>query len=829
MIDLIAHIRKDTKEEQSVEEHLLGTAEIAQELGKELGIASLSKLTALVHDLGKMRNRFEEYLRASITESRKTRRGEVNHSSAGAIFLEENYNKGERYSKLTAQLMVVAVFSHHGLYDCIDLEGKNCYRKRVEHQIELDYEEVIENFQKSSIHKEYLDELFEKAMEEVSSIIEKAKRNNIKAYFMAGVLERMLLSILIDADRLDTAIFSGDCTKEDFWERNKKELCNKEISDELQKNMQKYVNDLEDRKVENEEIANIRKQISRECEQFAKNPSGIYRLPVPTGGGKTISSFRYALKHAKEYKKKRIFYIAPYVSILDQNANVIKDVIGKEKEDFVLVHHSNVITKMEDMEQKGELKELEDKETYRHLTENWEHPIVITTFVQFLNTLFSDSTQSIRRFHNLANSVIIIDEIQTLPIRMTALFNQMMNILHEIFGATIVLCSATQPKLEQEGLEFSINYTEPKDMISNVPMLYEKLKRVKVEIKKEKLDRMKIAEFLMERIEEKQSLLCILNTKTSARKVYENLQSLVEQWNQEKPTEEQIKVFHLSTNMCVQNRLDKLDEMKVLLDRKTRKGKVICISTALIEAGVDISFECVVRGRAGLDSIAQAAGRCNRNGEAIEGTVYIIREKEERLGNLPEIKNGIQCSGPVLDDFLERPDYYQMDLFSPIALEKYYAKKYNPNDKTLKQEMRYPLRDGGNMVDLLTKNEKGVTAYKGETGKKPENLMMCQAFRTAGKEFEVIVQNTTGVIVPYKEGKKIIVDLCKDSYKIDVKDLLKQAQHYTVNLYPNQIEQLNQKGGIITILDNSVMVLKEGFYKEDFGVFTEGEMEFLEV
>lgn len=824
---MIAHIRKDTKKEQSVEEHLLGTAEIAEELGKELEIGALSRLTALVHDLGKMRKRFEEYLIASVSESRKTKRGEVNHSSAGSIFLEENYNKGESSARLTAQLMVIAVFSHHGLNDCIDLKGTNCYQKRVEYQKELDYEEVIENFKKSSIRKEYLDELFEKAMKEVSSIIEKAKKSDIKTYFMAGVLERMLLSVLIDADRLDTAIFSGDRSKEEFLERNKKELCNKEINDELQKNMQKYVSDLENKKVENEEIANVRKQISKECEQFAKHPSGIYRLPVPTGGGKTISSFRYALNHAKEYGKKRIFYIAPYVSILDQNAEVLKQALGKEE--FILVHHSNVITKMEDMGgQKEERKELEDEETYRHLTENWEHPIVITTFVQFLNTLFSDSTQSIRRFHNLANSIIIIDEIQTLPIRMTALFNQMMNILHEIFGTTIVLCSATQPKLEQEKLEFPIHYTEPKDMISNVPMLYEKLKRVKVEIKKKKLDRMKIAEFLMELIEERQNLLCILNTKTSARKVYENLQSFVEQWNQGKPTEEQITLFHLSTNMCVQNRLDKLDEMKVLLDRKTRKGKVICISTALIEAGVDISFECVVRGRAGLDSIAQAAGRCNRNGEAIEGTVYIIKEKEERLGNLSEIENGIQCSGPVLDDFLERPDYYQMDLFSPIALEKYYAKKYNPKDDKLQQQMRYPL-EKGDMVDLLTKNETGVKAYKEETGKKPENLMMCQAFRTAGKEFEVIVQNTTGVIVPYKKGKELIVDLCKDSYEIDVKELLKQAQQYTVNLYQNQIEQFNQKGGIITILDNSVMVLKEGFYKEDFGVFTEGEMEFLEV
>ena len=326
----------------------------------------------------------------------------------------------------------------------------------------------------------------------------------------------------------------------------------------------------------------------------------------------------------------------------------------------------------------------------------------------------------------------------------------------------------------------------------------------------------------MELIEEKQSLLCILNTKTSARKVYESLQSLVEQWNQERETKEQITLFHLSTNMCVQNRLNKLEEMK---ERLLKQDKVICVSTALIEAGVDISFECVVRGRAGLDSIAQAAGRCNRNGEAIEGTVYIIKEKEERLGNLPEIKNGIQCSGPVLDDFLERPEYYQMDLFSPKALEKYYDKKYNPKDDKLKQQMRYPL-EKGDMVDLLTENETGLKACNNN---KPGNLMMCQAFRTAGKEFEVVVQNTTGVIVPYKEGKKIIADLCKDSYEIDVKELLKQAQQYTVNLYQNQIEQLNQKGEIIRILDNSVMVLKEGFYKEDFGVFTEGEMEFLEV
>lgn len=818
---MIAHIRKETNEEQTVEAHLLGTAGIAKGMGKELGMEALAELTALVHDMGKMRKRFEEYLRAAVMESGKTWRGEVNHSSAGAIFVEERYDKGDKYARLTAQLIAVAVFSHHGLNDCISPEGKNCYRARMEHRSELDYEEVMENFRNSSIAQERLDALFSKAREEVQNIIEQAERCGISKFFAMGAMERMLLSVLIDADRLDTAMFCGDRLEEEFLSREKRQICHPELWKDLSANMERYVQGLERRKSGNEEIAALRGQISKECAEFAKHPSGIYRLSVPTGGGKTVSSLRYALKHAWQYRKKRIFYIGPYLSILDQNSNVFQEALGNK--DAVLVHHSNVIR--EEMAE-GDAQEQQEA-YYRHLTENWEHPVVVTTFVQFLNTLFSASTQSVRRFHNLADSVILIDEIQSLPTRMYALFHQMINILNEIFGATVILCSATQPMLDKA--EFPLHFGIPPEIMSDVPMLYRKLKRVRTEIIKEVWDTRQIAEFLMELLADRKSLLAILNTKASAGKVYQELKALVQAQNEGKPPESRIALFHLSTNMCPKNRLEKLEDMRKRLLEKD-KGKVLCVSTALIEAGVDISFETVVRARTGLDSIAQAAGRCNRNGEAEEGIVYLIRDKEEYLGSLQEISYSAKCAAPILDDFLEHPEHYDMDLLSPAALESYYARKYNPNSEQVKHQMRYPLpKYGTDMVDLLTKNTGGVIAYREETGRRPENMILCHAFYSAGKEFEVIEQNTTGVLVPYGKGRELIADLSGDAFGKDKKALLKQVQQYTVNLYVQQIKELNREGGLSSVLEGSILVLKEGFYKDDLGVCTEGSMEFLEV
>ncbi|MGN0507463.1 MAG: CRISPR-associated helicase Cas3' [Lachnospiraceae bacterium] len=827
---MIAHIRKETGKEQTVEEHLLGTAEIAKKIGQEVGIESLAELTALVHDMGKMRKRFEEYLRAAVAESGKTWRGEVNHSSAGAIFLEERYNSGDKYSRLTAQLMAVAVFSHHGFNDCISPEGKNCYRERIERRSELDYEEVIQNFRHSSVTEARLDELFSGARKEVQNILERAEACRINKCFMIGVLERMLLSVLIDADRLDTAVFCGDRTKEDVFAREKQQICSPELWNELSENVEKYIKELEGRKSANEEIAALRRQISKECAEFSEHPSGIYRLSVPTGGGKTVSSLRYALNHAGQYQKKRIFYIGPYLSILDQNSTVFQEALGNKE--VVLVHHSNVIREKTEENSKDEPREEgQPEDDYRRFTENWEHPMVVTTFVQFLNTLFSASTQSVRRFHQLADSVILIDEIQSLPTRMIALFHQMINILHEIFGATVILCSATQPILEKA--EFPLHFGNPPEMMSDVPMLYRKLKRVRTEIIKEVWEARQTAEFLMRLLEDRRSVLTILNTKTSARKVYQELKTLVQEQNEGKPPEMQIALFHLSTNMCPKNRLEKLEEMKELLSNKEaaqHKGKVLCVSTALIEAGVDISFGTVVRARTGLDSIAQAAGRCNRNGEAKEGVVYLIRDKEEYLGSLQEISYSAECAAPVLDDFSEDPEKYGMDLLSPSALEKYYAKKYNPASEDIKHKMRYPVsKYGTDMVDLLTQNESGKTAYREKMGRDPENMLLRQAFQSAGKEFEVIEQNTTGVLVPYGKGRELIADLSGDTFGKDKKALLKQAQLYTVNLYAQQIKELNRRGGLSSVCDGSILVLKEGFYKEDLGICTEGNMEFLEV
>ncbi|TCL55898.1 CRISPR-associated Cas3 family helicase [Kineothrix alysoides] len=814
---MIAHINEKSGKEQSVLEHLENTAKIAGRIGSEVNLENLSYITGFMHDLGKWRKTFENYLRDAIAGKAGAYRGSVNHSSAGAIYIYNHYYKGSREEKLTAQLISVAIFSHHGLMDCLTPEGEPTFMKRIASIQDLEYEEVINNLRENLFCEEHLDELFRAAVEEVrqfqrkieklakqiTSLItdekERRKKEVTLITYFHSVLERMLLSILIEADRLDTAIFCME--RSEF-------ICQEERKDiwtSLVYNLESYLEQYQ----KSDKISILRTKISEECLQFSKRPAGIYRLFVPTGGAKTLSSLRYAVHHAKKYNKKRILYLAPYLSILEQNAEVFREALHREE--FILEHHSNIITDANE--------ETWEVDRRKFLTENWESPIIVTTFVQFLNTLFSDSTQSVRRFHSLADSVIIVDEIQSMPLKIVSNFNLAINFLHDMLNATVILCSATQPELE--GVEYPLYFSSEKDIIKDYTSLYQEFKRVEIIEKEGLFDIEGLKRFIVEIIKKQNSLLVILNTKIIVKNVYQELLHYYEECNDE------VKIIHLSNNMCAEHRLRKIEELKETLG----KEKIICISTNLIEAGVDLSFSCVIRSFAGLDSIAQAAGRCNRNGEIPDGLgiVYLVNMKDESLDMLEQIRIGAECSKGIVKDYHIDCEAYDNSLLSPKAMKIFYQSYYHGEEQ--KSLMRYPIRKlNTSMIELLSRNKVGMEAYVDKYGREqPLDMLLFQSFKSAGKSLEIIDQETISVLVPYEEGEGIIARLNGEPDLEEIPSLLKQAQRYTVNLYSHQMKELNKNGALANLLEGNIIALKGGFYDENIGIRVDGNMQFLTV
>jgi len=804
---LCAHINPITLKEQSVKQHLYNVSTMSKEYGAKISIEATGELIGILHDMGKATNKFDDYIHyCSSHPNDKSLRGTINHSTAGAKFIYDNfYNTTDMFQKFTAQLISLAICSHHGgLIDCLDLKGIDIFTNKMETDKDIMYEEALCNFKSEYSEIDHIKDLFNKSKDEIKIIFTNINKINGTArfgHFAAGMLEKYLFSCVIDADRYDTYTFMEG--KDQKKSSDKSALWN-ELADKLETKLESYP--------KTTRIDLLREEVSIRCKNFAGNKPGIYQLAVPTGGGKTLSSLRYALGHAKEFDKDRIFYIIPFTTIIDQNAKDIKDILCRD--DIILEHHSNLVVDNQ-------------QEDYKLLTERWDSPIILTTMVQFLDTLFSGGTQGVRRMHNLANSIIIFDEIQAIPIKCINMFNSAINFLSNICNATIILCTATQPLLSTTKMPLMLS--ENANIITDIHEKFKQFKRVNLldkrivggySVSKLKDFVLKIMEKLDSTSEIKgklASVLAIFNTKNAAKEVFNGLKKA----NTDLPKEKQYLIFHLSTNMCPSHRI------KILKDMRKKLGyqRIICISTQLIEAGVNISFGCVVRSLAGLDSIAQAAGRCNRHGESSCSDVYIVNVEGENVSKLMDIKEGQECTKRVLDEFKENPNIFDNDLLSPKTMERYY-KYYYYNRST---EMDYTLSKPDNdksMYDLLSANNEGGNAFNGRNGYKSK-LMLKQGFKTAGKNFQVIDQNTTGVIVPYGEGEKLITLINGQCSLGELKQHLRKAQQFSVNIYETDKRKLEQMGGLIGLKDNAIIALRKEFYTEDAGVtFENAPMEF---
>ncbi len=782
-----AHIRKvdGKKYIQTVEEHCRGVAEIAAELLRDIGLEKTAYLSGMVHDLGKFSENFKNYIEKAA-DGEKVQRGSVNHTFAGVRFLLEKHSDEQLsgFSDIVLEILAYAVGAHHGLFDCVDDNNNNGFTKRIQKE-GIDYLNAAQEFLKICCSEQDIEDLLKQSEKEflpVFNEIEKladnadAKIQNTQITFYIGFLARLILSAIIEADRSDTAQFMNG-----YSEKTVKNIS--EIWINCIKNVEQKLSTMPLDKL----INKTRAQISALCAEAGNLESGIYRLNLPTGAGKTLTSLRYALHHALAHNKKRVIFTMPLLSIIEQNAGIIHDYIGNEE--LILEHHSNIV-------ETDENDELDKREL---LVESWDVPIIITTMVQLLNTLFAGKTANIRRMQALCNSIIVIDEVQTVPDKMLSLFNLALNFLAKICNATIILCSATQPCFEKTmyPLDKSV-----KDLITLTKEQETVFKRVRLEYKGE-MDCEELAGFAAGILEENNSLLLVCNTKNEAAVMFNLLCSKIKD----------VKAFHISAGMCTAHRKETIKEMQEALENKQQK--VLCVSTQVIEAGVDVSFARVIRLLAGMDNIVQATGRENRNRE-FDGIApgYIVRLKGEFLKGLSEIEDAKNAAADLLVKYRNNPQIYDDDLMSAKAVNEYYKSLYENVKSGYHDFYIESVRDS--ILNLMSCNGNVDSEKIPEYNK----YFMHQALKTAGGLFTVFDESSIDIIVPYDRGTEIIQEVFdvgdKDYEKL--KSILKEAKLYTVSLFKYQKIKLEEQGALIFVPSAGVYILQDGYYDELTGL-----------
>ena len=748
--DILAHRDEKTDRRQTLAEHSEQVSKLCGDFCRPAGLKDMGRLIGLLHDSGKGTAAFQAYLRSGDG----SRRGEIPHAFCGARYCYEEWGMDGFPKGLTAELAAAAVCAHHnGLPDVVGPEAEDGLRRRAWPEKPISYEEALRGFFRALSGErptvERLNALFHSAQREVRGVCDKihavcaelpAGSRRKVFYFQLGLVQRYLLSALIDADRYDTFLFEAEREPE-------KNPASAEFWADLAEHLENFLHDLPAETA----IDRERHAISDQCLAFSRHGNGIFRLSVPTGSGKTMASLRYALNCAKFSGKDRVFYIAPYKSILEQNADDIRRALGVRDDRVILEHHGDVIVGA--AAKSEEERRAEDKR-YELLTQRWNAPILLTTAVQFLNALFDGRSSCVRRMHSLANSVLILDEVQAMPVKCTHLLNAALNFLAYVCGCSVVLCTATQP--DSERLSVPVLTGKPAQMTENREETFAAFRRTHAVDKTPEgpLSAGTLADFALDRLSVCDNILLVFNTKAAARSVYRAVMERMDGL----PPEERAPVYCLTTGLCPRHRMDQIEKIRNALGNpRPGANRMVCVSTQLIEAGVNLSFQCVVRSLAGMDSIAQAAGRCNRHGEVACRDVFLVQSAEENLSHLEEIQEAQGACRHVLQDFRSNSGRFGNDLLSPAAVRRYYRYYFD----SMQPQLDYPVNPGQapglwkdtSLFDLLSENS--IAAQCGAD----YGYILRPAYRTAGRLFQAIEQDGMDVMVPYGEGAKWIEKL----------------------------------------------------------------------
>ena len=780
------YARKDDEGSmQTLFDHLHNTARLAG--GFEAEFSETAQTAGMHHDEGKAKEDFQRYLFAD-----DGKRGSVIHAYQGAFTISE-IPVGDPAAELTQEILELTITSHHGdLPNCVAPSGDELFFDKMSEankdEEKYHYQEVKENIPELELDT---DARFERSIAETRTLLERLMHAGFykkeSLYFSLGQYVKYIFSRLVDADRLDAGNFSSYqqiTLHKPNWQQ---------LVDSFEKNISAFDN--------TSSINKIRSEISDECLTAADRETGIYKLAVPTGGGKTLASLRFALHHVLRTQKNHIIYVSPYLTITTQTTQSFRNILDlPENTDIILEHYSSVMNSDDDNDGK------EDGSTVNRrklAAERWDNPIIVTTMVQFLETAMSSHGTKLRKFHNMANSVIVFDEIQSIPVNAINLFNEVVSFLSKILNCTILLCSATQPLLDKTDRR-NLLLSENPDLIGESDKYAVALKRTNIVPIPQEKDLDELADFIMDRANENGNCLAIVNLKSEARKLYQRLKEL--------NTSKRFALVHLSTSMCGKHRADELGRMIKLLESHR---PIICVSTQLIEAGVDISFACVVRAMAGLDSILQSAGRCNRNGESKEAkNVYVVSIKNERgLEKLKDIKLGKEITNRLVHD------HPGADLLSDDILNEYYEFYFSFRQI----EMDYPIDSSHNVYTMLSSNEYDRKRYMDRTSKRYGH-QLAQAFRTASNQFHVIPNLTKDVIVDYGDSATLLEQFRKGDMETKIRTL-HLLQDYSVSLFDYEIEKLSEARAI-SVIDSEfgISSLDKQYYKDEYGVVLETVM-----
>ena len=808
----IAHVREKDGARQTLEDDLFGTASLSRKHAEKITLGVMGELQGLLHDIGKYSPEFQAYLASAegildqdsdeyVDAAQK--KGKIDHSSAGAQYLWKNIPHNDPLLHSAAQILALSIASHHsGLIDCLAPDGSDIFTRRMNKpDRSTHFTEVLGKIPIPVTRRiqEILEEpeLYREFRNYLSSIIQKEKdhhtgTNNEKmslVSFKIGLTLRMLFSCLIDGDRTDTANFEKD------WTASARQEGDYVSWSVLAERLEQHLESLKSDGPVNE----TRKKVSEECRAAAMRERGFFTLSVPTGGGKTLASLRFALHHALRFehsprKIDRILYVIPYTSIIDQNAQVARDILEKhhERNQVVLECHSNLSEEWESWRS-------------RLLSENWDAPIVFTTSVQFLEALFGGGTRSVRRMHQLANTILIFDEIQTLPVRTVHMFCNALNFLVDHCGTSAVLCTATQPLLHKVNRSLgSLRCSEKDEIVQDVPVLFETFRRVDVfdRTRPKGYTDKEIASLTLNQQKTFTTCLVVVNTTGMARRLYGMIKGAFSE------------TVHLSAAMCPAHRREVLKQIRNSLE-KNPQLPLICVSTQVIEAGVDLDFGSVIRCLAVMDSMAQAAGRCNRHGLREKGQVLIVNPREDPIDRLVDIKVG-RDEAQILLQEMKNEGCGSVDLLHPDVMTRYFEHYFFKRA----EDMAYPVTEHRNdtLLNMLSSNTMAAAGYRPPAGYSHQ-IPLKQSFASAASLFQAIDASTRGVIVPYGEGREVITEL---SGKIDNpaggKALLRRAQFFAVNVYPNIFNKLIKSNAVYEINGLGLWGLREEYYSQEFGL-----------
>lgn len=734
----LAHVRQDDDgvwHEHLLDEHLRGVAKLAADFSADFDSSEWASIAGLWHDIGKYSTEFQRYIKTVSGYDRTNAHieggapGRVDHSTAGAIHAVRQFGAHGR-------ILAYLIAGHHA--GLADWSAAETGAKALSSRLDASQNYLLDRIPAQTIPQ---------------AILTQPKPTTKPRGGAEGLhlWLRMLFSCLVDADFLDTEKFMNDAQA--AARSGYRDMA--DLMDRFNKHMAAFAVN-----ADNTPVNAIRADILHQCCEKAALAPGLFSLTVPTGGGKTLSGMAFALRHAIQHKKQRIIYVIPYTSIIEQTAGIFRDIFG----DNVVEHHANLDPDKEDTRS-------------RLATENWDAPIIVTTNVQFFESLFAARTSRCRKLHNIVNSVVVLDEAQLLPPEFLQPIADVMNQLATHYGVTFVLSTATQPALgsfQPFGSKPFRGLDNVREIMDDPDALYKTLQRVDVSVPSD-LQTPRDWQSIADELVQHPSVLCIVSRRDDARELHRLMTA----------KEDGKNTLYLSALMCGEHRSKVIADIKA---RLKRNEPVRVISTQLVEAGVDVDFPVVYRALAGLDSIAQAAGRCNREGkqDGLGRVVVFVPPKPAPPGLL---RQAAQISVSLLSGSTS-------NVLGRDLAKQFFEHLY----------VRAPSLDKHGIHELHTQDARD-----------------CQIqFRTVAEKFKLIDDSAyQTILVRYGNNDILLGKLEKEGPQ---RWLMRKLQRYSVNIPKRLFAQLAKQGDVREIWQGLYAQVGDTLYDKTLGVVIDGNI-----